>query len=275
MFQIITTPREEGQTEEDVISSVKVAHPNSVIEGIRIDNGLWEVRLASKRTSKSKRQADFPDGFPGESDSDTEVPTEDTSDDEPDVKDDKKDDEDKPKDEKGDKPKDKEKASDPVAAIEKLIGQIQDQLSELGGKAKEVTDKAKEHSDKVDEIHKLVDPDAEVKIDGVPPVDGVDDVGPTPGHPGPGAPPVPPRPSLPGSKLDGRKPPFIPGGGVSTFTKRRTEIVNHPGVDESGNRISIRQAAEELEADSEYTDYAIASIREDNGRYIAKLQLKD
>jgi hypothetical protein len=276
-YQIITAPYEEGQTEEQVFASVASANPNSVIEGIRVENGIWEVRLASKRVSKSKRTADFPDDFPGDAKPDSDADAEDDVPDEAEPpKDDSEDKNDeKPSKDKEDKPKDKEKSDDPVGQIEKLITQVQDLLGELGGKAKEVTDKAKEHSDKVDEIHKLVDPDADVKIDGVddmPPVPGISDVGPTPGG---GGAPVPPKPHLPGAGPDHRKPPFLPGGGVSTFTKRRTEIVTHPGVDESGTRITIRQAAAELEADEEYTDYAIASIREDNGKYIAKLQLKD
>ena len=94
--------------------------------------------------------------------------------------------------------------------------------------------------------------------------------------PVPGGPPKPPTaPSRPPVPTAPKKRPPVPGGGINTFTKRKVEVVTHPGTDHTGAKVSMLVAARELEATDQWTDYEIMSMTQNvDGSFSAKLRLK-
>jgi len=132
-------------------------------------------------------------------------------------------------------------------------------------------------------LEKVVGPvhdDTEEGLDDLPPHDDMEDVGPTPGKPpmggppgGPGGPPpdgprgLPPaarpprRPGVPGGRPPG------PPGGVSTFTKRKHQML------ETEANISEVDARRGLEV--QFPQYAIREFKRVGSKYVAHLQLKE
>lgn len=245
-FEILETTRLEGQTEEDVREALKSVRPNSKVENIVWNEKNWVIRLADTPDFlKKKDEDDSSDESSGDEESDSSDEPTDESDnsDHPDNK-------------------DKEKSGDPVEKIKGLLKELEGVVGELAG-----------HKDKVDDIHKIVDPEgagADVPITDGPP----EDIGPTPqpmpgggmggGMGGPRGPMAPRRP----------RPGMTPPGRPSTFTKRKTEVAHHSGLDDEGNLLSLTEVGKALEADPEFEEYIVEAIKKDGDSYIAKLVLK-
>lgn len=271
-FKVITTEKLEGQTKTLVRQAAAKQNPGYRVAsvGINEDGTEWEVRLdelqPDKVSSRTRQSAPPPDFLKEKDDSKDDAPDDDEdSADEADKSDAEGDSDDGDADTEGgeDAPKgDKKKDSDPVAEIERIMGELNSLLTDLGGHAQ----KLKEKADKVDEIHDLAAPDVE-KAPPVPPVDDMASVGPTPG----GGPPMPPRkPPVPTGKA-----PVRPVG-VPTFSKRQTHVVEHPIKDDDGEyQLSDFLAA--ISSDPRFVDYDLQEVKklEENNVYVASLKLKN
>lgn len=280
-FRILSAEKKQGDTVDQVEQLLTEAYPDWRIENIVEVNGEWQARLVQDRLSKSIREviAGDPPAFlkkkDEESDDSSDSSDDDSSDDSSDDgeadSDEGSDKSDKgsEKDEQGDKGK-----SDPVAEVKKIMDELQGLLSDLGGKAQDMQNAHDDKAQKLKDIADTVGDDGGAPIPGeIPDHDGPvlpDAVGPHPGGgamppPGGGIPPIPRRPGVPsgGSSVPGRPSAFA----------NRTEIAYHSGLDNTGNRITIEAAKNQLEADPEFAEYKVVEIKEGvNGRYVAKLQ---
>lgn len=257
MIEIVAAKKDKLADEDAVRVALGKMRPNKTIETItdKGENG-WVIRLADKPPFLQDKEEESPD------EEATESPDEEKA-------------EDKAEGDSGDsKSKGDKKDGDPVKEVKGIIDQLNQLLGDLGGKTQELQDSHQEKQDKLDEISDTVGDGEKGGLPGLkdeaplPP-----DVGPTPGGPpgaAPGGPPRPPaRPGIP----SGKRP--IPAG-PSAFSKRRTEIVRHAGVDEkTGDPVSLLEAATALETDSEWADYKIVGMTENSdGSFSAKLRLR-
>jgi len=271
MYQIVAAKAK--YSEEEVRERLSTVYPNWEIEGMEQSDRGWLVRL--------KKNAEFPfeeddkkDDSKDDSSEDAPKDADDAEDSKDDAKEDSKDDSDDSDDNGDIDPSDgldEGEAKDLVGQLNELQGQLNKLVEELGGKAQEVADDAKAKDDKIKDI-------ADAVSDVAPPAGdmaGLDDMpmdSPVPGGP-PKPPMAPKRPGVP-SPTPKKRPP-VPGGGINTFTKRKTEVVTHPGTDSTGTRISMLVAARELEATDEWSDYEIMSMTQNvDGSFSAKLRLK-
>lgn len=271
MYQIVAAQKK--YSEEEVRDRLSSVYPEWDIENMELSDRGWLVRL--------KKNAEFPfdeDKKDDSSDDSSDAPKDsEDSDDDSDAKDSEKDDSD---DSDSDSDKDIDpsdgldegEAKDLVGQLNDLQGQLNKLVEELGGKAQEVAEDAKAKDDKIKEIADSVN-EVAPKDD----MAGLDDLGMDPammGADGPPKPPMPPkRPGVPTATPKKRPP--VPGGGINTFTKRKTEVVTHPGTDSTGTKISMLTAARELEAVDEWKNYEIMSMTQNvDGSFSAKLRLK-
>lgn len=262
MFEIVSAKKSNLPDEAKVRSALAQTRPNFVIENIEDKGDEWLVRLRTADVppflkkkdedagSDSSDSGASVDGDAGVSDDDADSSGDDTGDD-------------SSSDDSGDS---KNKKHDPVKEVERIIGDLQNLLGELGGKTKELQDAHQEKEDKLKDIADTVGPG-----DVAPPLPA--DIGPTPTPSapaaGPGGAPRPPR--RPGVPSGGAPRPGLP----TAFTKRRTEVVNHPGVDDKGQRITLLAAASALESDPEWSDYEVAGMTVNaDGTFAAKLKLR-
>jgi len=270
MYQIVAA--QSKYSEEEVRERLSTVYPEWDIEGMDLSDRGWLVRL--------KKNAEFPfdeDKKDDKADSaeDKADDAEDTADDAKDTADDAKDDAEDAKDDDGDDDGDIDasdgldegEAKDLVGQLNELQDQLNKLVGELGGKAQEVADDAKAKDDKIKDI-------ADAVSDVAPPA-GLDDM-PMDGPAALDGPPKPPMaPKRPPVPSPAKKRPPAPGGGINTFTKRKTEIVTHSGTDHTGARISLLTAARELEAADQWADYEIMSMTQNvDGSFSAKLRLK-
>ena len=283
-FRILTAEKKTGETAEAIEALLAQAYPEWRVENLVEAEGEWQARLVQDRISKSKRKVVAGDAPPwlkkkddskdsdedsDSGDSDSDFSGKDDSDgDSDDSSDDDGDDKDSDGDGDG-----KEKKADPVKEVQRVIDELTALLGDLGGKTQDLQDAHEDKAQKLKDIADTVGPDAAGPgpdgplppgLDGGAPPDAV---GP---HPGGGAPPIPPVPRRPGVPT-GNAP--IPGR-PSAFGSKRTEIAWHSGLDEVGNRITIEAARHQLESDPAFTNYQLVDIKEQNGQYVAKLQVK-
>lgn len=257
-IEIVAAKKDKLADEDAVRVALSKMRPNKTIETItdKGENG-WVIRLADKPPFLQDSEEESPD------EEATESPDEEKT-------------EDKAEGDDGDKPKgDKKDGGDPVKEVKGIIDQLNTLLGDLGGKTQELQDSHQEKQDKLDEISDTVGdggglPGLKDEAP-LPP-----DVGPTPGGPpGAGLPPAggPPRPPARPGVPSGKRP--LPTG-PSAFSKRRTEIVRHAGVDEkTGDPVSLLEAANALETDAEWSDYKIVGMTENqDGSFSAKLRLR-
>ncbi len=272
MYQIVAA--QSKYSEEEVRERLSTVYPTWDIEGMDLSDRGWLVRL--------KKNAEFP------FDEDKEDSKDDSSDapkDSEDSKDDSEDDsENKPKDAEEDSKDDDSdsdidasdgldegEAKDLVGQLNDLQGQLNKLVEELGGKAQEVAEDAKAKDDKIKEIA-----DSVKEVAPADDMAGLDEMpmdGPMDGPPmdGPKPPMAPKRPPVPSPK---KRPP-VPGGGINTFTKRKVEVVTHPGTDHTGAKISLLTAAREIETVDQWKDYEVMSMTQNvDGSFSAKLRLK-
>lgn len=283
-IRILSAEKKANETTEQVTALLENAYPDWRVENVIESNGEWQARLVQDKISTSKRKvvADAPpwlkkkdDGGSDDSDSDSDDSSSDDADDDDSSEDDSSE-EDKG-DDKGSDGKEKGKGKgDPVKEVQKVIDELTSLLTDLGGKTQELQNAHDEKADKLKDIADTVGPDS----DGPGPLPGLDDLGPdgpggakTPGEIGPtpgggpaGIPPIPKRPGVPTGDA--------PMPGRPSAFGHRTEIAHHSGFDPSGNRISLVAAATQLEADPAFKAYEVVDIKEENGQYIAKLQVK-
>jgi hypothetical protein len=260
MIEIVAARKDKLADENAVREALAKLRPDRTIENI-VDKGDdgWLIRLADLPPFlQDKDKSVDPDGD-GDDDS---SPATDTDDDAGSDKSDKSD----KSDSKGDKPK-----GDVASELKDLIGQLQDVLKQVTDKATDAVSEVEDHRDKLD---KAKDALGDEGGDGpLPP--GLDDgplppdVGPTPGK-APAGPPMPPK--RPGVPSGGAPRPGVP----NAFSKRRTEIVRHAGVDEkTGNSLTLLEAANALESDPEWGEYKIVGMTENSdGSFSAKLRLR-
>lgn len=267
-FRIITATKKASDTVDTVEALLAEAYPDWRVENLVEENGEWKARIV---------QAAEPPAFLKEKkdESSDSAESDDSSDSESDESGDESEDESDSEDEGDSKGKSDKKKGDPVAEVKKIMDELQGLLSDLGGKTQELQDAHQEKADKLKDISDTVGDDG-----GMPAPDGPprglgpdaemspDEIGPTP-KAGP-IPPVPKRPGVPsgGAPVPGRPSAF-------SGRKRNTEIATHPGVDREGKRISLTAAMAELEADPQFKDYVVVQTREENGRYVAKLKLRN
>lgn len=264
MYEIVETPKQEGQTKAQVVAALRKERPGfrivAVTQGQDEDgNDVWLAEI-EQRVSSSKREAEFP--FEKKDEKEAPKSEDSDDDDDEDSDDDDDDDDSEESDEKGEK-----KEGDPLGRLKELVSEIQGLFDDLAGHADEVATDADEKQKKVDEVHKLVDEHASEPNPAA--------VGPTPGGPDSALPPesMPQpggKPPAPGAPRKRRPAPAGP-----TAFSRRTEIAKTAGVDEEGNRISLSAAALALEAQDEWADYEVTDIRHQGDIIIAKMQLRE
>lgn len=274
MYQIVAA--QSKYSEEEVRDRLSTVYPDWDIEGMDLSDRGWLVRL--------KKNAEFPFDEDEKDDSDSDSPKDSEDSDDSDSKDDS-DSEDKPKDAEDDSDDDSDidvsdgldegEAKDLVGQLNELQGQLNKLVEELGGKAQEVAEDAKAKDDKIKEIADSVN-EVAPKDEMLGDMAGLDDVGlgaELPGGAAKGGPPRPPRGPRPPAAPKKRPP--VPGGGINTFTKRKVEILTHPGTDHTGAKISMLVAAREIEAVDQWKDYEIMSMTQNvDGSFSAKLRLK-
>lgn len=268
-IEIVAAKKEKLADENAVREALAKLRPEKNIESVSDKGDSWLVRLADKPPFLEDKDA--PSDPDGDGDDDSSPET-DTDDDGGSEKSDKKPFGDK---EDGDKPK-----GDVASELKDLIGQLQDVLKQVTDKAGDAVSEVEEHRDKLDKAKDALG-------EGEGPIPG--DIGPTPGGPaggpgvesvpapgglpgGPGAKPaVPRRPGVP----TGRGPAGMRPGAPTTFSKRQTEIVTHAGVNDSGQALTLLEAANALESDPEWGDYKIVGMTENrDGSFSAKLRLR-
>jgi hypothetical protein len=263
-YEIVSAKKSKLTDEDKVRSALAQTRPNFVIENIEDRGDEWLVRLRTADVPPFLKKKDedagsdssdsgiSDDSDAGVSDDDSDSSGDDTDDDSS----------------SGDSSDSKDKKHDPVKEVERIIGDLQGLLGELGGKTKELQDAHQEKEDKLKDIADTVGgPGDEV----APPLPA--DIGPTPTPKAP--------PAGPGGALRPPRRPGVPSGGAprpglpTAFTKRRTEVVNHPGVDDKGQRITLLAAASALESDPEWSDYEVAGMTVNaDGTFAAKLKLR-
>lgn len=262
MIEIVAATKEKLVDETAVRTALAKMRPNHDIESI-VDKGVagWIVRLADKPPFLQDKDDDAaPEGSPEEEA--TETPDEEKAEDSPDG--------DKKPGDKGDKPK-----GDVASELKDLMSQLQDVIKQVTDKAGDAVSEVEDHRDKLDKAKDALGDEGGLPpdLDGAPPMPG--DVGPTPGKPpmpggiSPGGPPMPPRrPGMPTGKRPIQTSP-------SVFTKRRTEIVTHAGIDDTGSALTLLEAANALESDGEWSEYKIVGMTENaDGSFSAKLRLR-
>lgn len=275
-FKLVTTAKVEGLTKEVVSAAAEKAHPGYRVASVEDKGSKWQVRLDQvEKVSTRTRQAAPPPEFLDKKDdagdsADEEEASESPEEEAAEDSGEKPDDDAESKGKDGDKSKGDSKSDDPVAAIEKIMGELTNLLSDLGGHAT----KLKEKADKVDEVHELTKGTGDVdSMEGVPPVPPLDDaaaVGPTPGVGGP--PPAPHAPRVPGGKRPGG-----PGAGVpGVFGANQTEHVEHPMKDEDGE-YGLSDVIAAITSHPELADYEINSLKavEEDNVYVAQLKRKN
>lgn len=256
-YEFVKAPKSEIDR-AGIRQSLASARPDKRVEAIKDEGDHWLVRLVA---------ADTPP-FLKKDDEETEeapkdAPKDETSDDESD---------DKPKEEGEDKEKSKDDGEgDALGKLKNLVSEIQSLFDELVNSSGEVTQKADEKDKALQDAHETI---KQHLPDGDSAPASLEDIGPVPGGPpvdAPGAPAAPKSAPVPGGK---KKRPGMAPGGVSTFTHRRTFVATHEGVDENGERISMVAAAAQLEADPQFENYEVVGIKEEDGKYVAKLELR-
>jgi hypothetical protein len=255
-FEIVTTAKKNLKDEDAVRERLAKDRPGMRIEAIVDRGSSWWVRLAEGPPFPPKDEEAPSEDAPKDLEEATDEKSDDSDDDE------KSDDDDK----KGEDKKD-DGEGDALGKLKELVGEMQSLFDELVNKGGEIAEDAKAKSDKIKEIHDTVKDDVSDSPAEVGPVPGG---GPVPPMDGP---PVPQGPK-PAKGLDKRK--KLPGGGgLSTFTNRRTFIATHDGVDNDGKRISMTAAARELEENEEWSAYEVVNIKAEGDKYVAKLQLRE
>lgn len=259
-------------------------HPEMEVQAILDSGDTWFTRLVPKVAAPPSKLEDSMDdlpALPGEEDEGgkpekevEETPEEEASEDESkEEKDgeDKGDKEDKPKKDK--KPKDE----DLSAKVDKIIGELQDLLEDLGGTASELKAKHDEKADKLDQIGDLAGgdgPKGDMPSDLEDIEDTPEEIGPTPGGPPMGMDeplPVPTGPK-PAKGFDKRKKPAV---GVPAFTN--SKMVSTPLFKDNGEKVTVATAINRIYGMEKYAAYEVYGIQpdEDENRYIVHLILKD
>jgi len=280
-FRILSAEKKANETADSVSTLLAAAYPDWRVENVVEVDGEWQARLVQDKISSSQREVVAGDPPPflkkkdDKEDSSDDDSDDDSGDDDPDDdgipdKDDPADDSDSDDDSHGDKGGD---GKNPAKEVQKVIDELTNLLADLGGKAQDLQKSHDEKDEKLKDIAETAGGGLGDAPVGPPPggAMGPDEIGPTPGGPPPGGgskiPLIPKRPGVP----TGDAP--IPGG-PSAFSNRRTEIASHSGVDDRGNRISLVAAAAQLERDPAFAAYKVVDIKEENGQYIAKLQVR-
>jgi hypothetical protein len=281
VFEIVEAPKQKGQSKASAVAELRKARPGFRVVTFVEAGNVWKAEL-QERKSTSTREAEFPFEKDEESKDAPKAEESDDSDDDDDDDDEAKSEEKSDDDDGEEKGDDKEMSQeDALGRLKSLVGEIQGLFDELGGKAEEVASDADEKQKKLDEAHKVLSPDASPGGEGpVPGMGGGPEAPESLPAPG-GKPPVGPGGAGPAAvgpaagprqrKTPRRPAPMAP----SAFSnlRRRTEIANHPGVDENGNRITLTAAASALEAEM-FKDYEVVSIKHDGDNIVAKLVLK-
>jgi len=266
IYEILSASKSDLATEEALLAALKEAKPGFTVENIDSDDKEWTVRLAADGPPFEKKDEDDSSDDSDSSDSDSDSDS-DSSDSDSDS------DGDSDSDSDGDGDGEKSKKN-PAGEVKRVIDMLTNLFTELGGHVEDLQSAHDEKDQKLKEIGDSVSEAVggpEEGMEGMPGLGpSLEDVGPTPGKPA-----GPPRPPMPSKGMDRRKPglPGAPGGGLPTFTN--FQVVNHPGVDDTGNKISLTAAAEVLEADPEFEQYEVVGMTENaNGSFSAKLRLK-
>jgi len=263
LYEIHTATKDHS--EADVRAGAVETFPGWTVESIKDNGDEWLVRIVADG-DKPPFLDDAKDDAPTDDAPDDDA-ADDAADDADDKSDDTKDDDSK---DKGDKDKD-EKGGDVAAELKDLLTQLQDVIKQVNDKAGDAVSEVEDHRDKLDKAKDALGDDAPAGLDDLP--------GDGPGADGPPAPPLPggakPKPGMPAgpkSVVPGR--PGVPGGGgpgLPTFTN--VEVATHPGVDETGARISLLAAAQSLESDPDFAEYEVVGMVENaDGSYSAKLK---
>jgi len=288
MIEILELDKTYAANEAALREVVAKERPEALIEGIKVtaSNDAWLVRIKTAEGGdlppfmKKKEEGDAPEGAPEEEAA--EAPEDEASEDASEDSDDKKE-----KGSESDGVMDKSEKADLVGELKDLIDQATQLFTDLGGKAEELAADAQAKDDKINDINDSIQ--EHVKSDGgegagLPGLEG-------PGGPGAGGPPAPmpgnigptpgggkkpagppKRPGVPSGKAAPRG---VPGGGIPTFTKRKTEVIRHPGVNPQGEAISILAAVEEIKTDAAFEAYEVTGFTTNpDGTYSAKLTLK-
>lgn len=257
MYEFVKAPKSEIDR-AGIRQSLASARPDKRVEAIKDEGDHWLVRLVAADAPPFVKKDEETEEAP------KDAPKDEASDD---------DGEDKPKEEGDGESKDKgdDGEGDALGKLKNLVSEIQSLFDELVNSSGEVTQKADEKDKALQDAHETIK--QHLPGDGAP-VPGAEDIGPVPGGPpvdGPAAPAAPKAAPVPGGK---KKRPGMAPGGVSTFTHRRTFVATHEGVDENGERISMVAAAAQLEADPQFENYEVVGIKEEDGKYVAKLELR-
>ncbi len=277
MIEILSASKEYD--ESAIRAGIVAARPGFKIEAI-VDNGdEWLVRISDGNPFAEVEDEEKPKKSEDKKDKAQKSESADSDDSE---KSDDDDGESKGKKKDGPSVDDLHKlVSDLQATMDELVQKAQDVASDADdkqNKMEEIHDSVKEHVNKGDKGKGLLGDDeampAVVPEDSV----GLEDVGPIPGGgaPSPGGPPSgpvgPSRPSMPGKK----KGPGGPAGGgapISPFSN--VQVATHPGVNASGQKITMLAAGQALTSDPEFKDMEIVGITQNrDGSYSAKLQRK-
>lgn len=257
MYEFVKAPKSEIDR-AGIRQSLAAARPDKRVEAIKDEGDHWLVRLVA---------ADAPPFVKKEEDASSDDAPKDEDEPKDEAKDDDADDDKEEGEDKGDSKDDGE--GDALGKLKTLVQEIQGLFDELVNSSGEVTQKADEKDKALQDAHETIK--QHLPGDSAP---GAEEIGPVPGGPeleGLDGPKPPKAAPVPGGK---KKRPGLAPGGVSTFTHRRTFVATHEGVDENGERISMVAAAAQLESDPQFENYEVVGIKEEDGKYVAKLELR-
>ncbi len=277
------------ETKAEVRQVLASKHPDMEVQAILDSGDTWFSRLvpvvaADPSKLEEDTDADLPalpgeEGPPAPKDEAEEDEAPEGEEDAP--KDEESDDEAKgEKDDKKKSPK-KPKDEDIAAKVQKLIDQLSDVLSDLGGATSELQTKHDEHKDKLDQIGDLAGGPGDKGPEGLGDLeDTPEEIGPTagPGGPGPmgadgppgdmGGPMAPPKGPSPAKGFDKRKKPAV---GVPAFTNNK--MVSTPLFKDNGEKVTVATAVNRVYSLEKYASYEVYGVQpdEDKNRYIIHL----